>query len=264
MANRSMKNVLKLIERANTEVPVERQFLEDLKRSIELEDKKNARKPSQSYKPSSMNCIRNMYYQVMGVDVEPDSNYTLIGICESGTDRHERIQNAIAKMKDNGFDCEYIDVEEFVRIRELPLEVVEKCGNETKLYDPKRNISFLCDGIIRYKGYYYITEFKTESAYKWQSRSGVDPKHYNQARTYSLEFNIDKVLFIYINRDICDYKAYLYTVSKAEKLSIERTIKTCDEYVKRKELPPIPEDDDSKKCYYCTYKDMCKGDVNVE
>ena len=129
MANKSMKNVLKLIDRANKDIPVERQFLDDLKRSIEIENTKTARKPSQSYKPSSMNCIRNMYYQVMGVDVETDSNYTLIGICEAGTDRHARIQDAISKMKDNGFDCEYIDVANFVQYRELPLTVVEKQGN---------------------------------------------------------------------------------------------------------------------------------------
>ena len=263
MANKSMKNVLKLIERANTNVPVERQFLDDLRRSIELEDKKNARKPSQAYKPSSMNCIRNMYYQVMGVDGVTDSNYTMIGICEAGTDRHERIQNAISVMKTNGFDCEYVDVAEFIKTRELPLDIVGKQGNETKLYDPKRNISFLCDGIIRYKGKFYIVEFKTESSFKWQGRKDVDPKHYNQARTYSLEFNINDVIFIYINRDICDMKAYMYNVTDSERRGIEQLIKRCDEYVKNKELPPIS-DEDGKKCYYCAYKNMCKADENVE
>ena len=263
MANKSMKNVLKLIERANTDVPIERQFLDDLKRSIELEDRKTARKPSQSYKPSSMNCMRNMYYQVMGVDVGTDSTYTLVGICEAGSDRHERIQNAISVMNTNGFDCEYVDVAEFIKARELPIEIVGKQGNETKLYDTKRNISFLCDGIIKYKGHYYIVEFKTESSYKWQNRKGVDPAHYNQARTYSLEFNIDVVIFIYINRDICDMKSYMYKVSQSEQKSIERLIERCNEYVKKHELPPIPEDD-VKKCYYCAYKDLCKGDYNGE
>ena len=261
MARSSLKNVAKLIARANTVVPVEQQFLDDLKRSIELEDMKNARKPSQTYKPSGMNCIRSMYYQVMGVDVEPDSNYVMVGICESGTDRHERIQNAISKMKDNGFDCEYIDVGEYVTSRGLDyLDIVEKCGNETKLYDKERNISFLCDGIIKYHGKYYIVEFKTESSFKWKDRKGVDPKHYNQARTYSLELHIDSVLFVYINRDICDYKAYMYEVSQSERESVITLLETCQSYVDKKEVPPMPEDASDRKCAYCNYKELCRRD----
>lgn len=266
MARKSLKNVAKLIARANTEVPVEQQFLDDLKRSIELDDMKNARKPSQTYKPSGMNCIRSMYYQVIGVDVEPDSNYVMVGICEAGTDRHERIQNAISKMKENGFDCEYIDVGEYVRSRglDLYLDIVDKCGNETKLYDRVRNISFLCDGIIKYKGKYYIVEFKTESSFKWRDRKGVDPKHYNQARTYSLELQIDSVIFVYINRDIVDMKSYMYEVTQSEREQIIELLNTCQSYVDKQEVPPIPEDTNEKKCAYCNYRELCKRDSNGE
>lgn len=266
MARKSLKNVAKLIARANTDVPVEQQFLDDLKRSIELDDMKNARKPSQTYKPSGMNCIRSMYYQVIGVDVEPDSNYVMVGICEAGTDRHERIQNAISKMKDNGFDCEYIDVGEYVRSRglDLYLDIVDKCGNETKLYDRVRNISFLCDGIIKYKGKYYIVEFKTESSFKWRDRKGVDPKHYNQARTYSLELQIDSVIFVYINRDIVDMKSYMYEVTQSEREQIIELLNTCQSYVDKREVPPIPDDANEKKCAYCNYRELCKRDSNGE
>lgn len=260
MARNSLKAVMKALDRINKEVPIQQQFLDDLKRSIELEDMKNARKPSQSYKPSGMNCIRSMYYQVVGAETVPDSNYIMVGICESGTDRHERIQNAISKMKDNGFDCEYIDVADYVKSRELDLEIVDKCGNETKLYDAKRNISFLCDGIIKYQGKYYIVEFKTESSSKWRDRKDVDPKHYNQARTYSLELQIDSVLFVYINRDIVDYKAYLYEVTEEERDSIIDLIARCQSYVEDKKVPPVPEDAGPKKCAYCNYKDLCRRD----
>lgn len=264
MARNSLKAVIKALDRANKEVPIEQQFLDDLKRSIELEDVKNARKPSQAYKPSGMNCMRSMYYQVIGAETVSDSNYIMVGICESGTDRHERIQNAISRMKDNGFDCEYIDVADYVKSRGLDeyLDIVDKCGNETKLYDRNRNISFLCDGIIKYHGIYYIVEFKTESSFKWKDRKGVDPKHYNQARTYSLELKIDNVLFVYINRDIVDYKAYMYEVSDSERDSIIDLIAKCNTYVNRKELPPMPEDASDKKCAFCNYKDLCRRNSN--
>lgn len=262
MARKSLKNVMRLIERANNDVPIEQQFLDDLKKSIEISDIKNRRVPSQSYKPSSMNCIRSMYYTVKGYEVEPESNYVLVGICEAGTDRHERIQNAIAEMSSNGFDATYVDVGEYVKSRGLDsyLDIVEKQGNETKLYDRNRNISFLCDGIIRYQGKYYIVEFKTESSFKWKDRKGVDPKHYNQARTYSLELGIDGVIFIYINRDIVDMKAFLYVVTDEERQSIIDLIAECDGYIERGEVPPKPEDANDKKCAYCNYKAVCKGD----
>lgn len=264
MARKSLKNVMKLIERANTDVPIERQFLDDLKKSIEITDTKEARKPSQSYKPSSMNCMRQMYYTVKGEEAVKESNYVLVGICEAGTDRHERIQTAISKMKDNGFDCEYIDVAEFVRARGLDkthLDIVDKQGNETKLYDRTRNVSFLCDGIIRYQGHYYIVEFKTESMYKWQNRKDVDPKHYNQARTYSLELGLDEVIFVYINRDIVDMKAFMYKVNERERESIVNLMSTCDGYLERGIVPPKPEELPPHTCDYCGYRELCKKDT---
>ena len=265
MPRKSLKNVAKLIARANSEVPIEQQFLDDLKRSIEMDADKDFRKPSETYSPSGMGCIRAMYYKRIGVDVVPDSSYTMVGICESGTDRHERIQNAISRMKDNGFDCEYIDVGEFVKSRGLDhLEIVEKCGNETKLFDKIRNVSFLCDGIIKYQSKYYIVEFKTESSFKWKDRKEVDPKHHNQAITYSFELQVDSVIFIYINRDIVDYKAYMFNVSDSERERIKALIDTCENYVINKELPPMPDDASDRKCAYCAYKNLCKVDNNGE
>ena len=255
---------MKLIERANEDIPIEKQFLDDLKRSIEISDTKNARKPSQSYKPSSMNCIRQMYYTVVGEEAESESNYVMVGICEAGTDRHERIQNAIAGMKENGFDCTYVDVGEFVKSRGLPLEVVDKQGNETKLYDPEYNVSFLCDGIIKYQGKYYIVEFKTESSFKWKDRKGVDPKHYNQARTYSWKLGIDNVIFVYINRDIVDMKAFLYRVTDDERDMVKTLITTCQGYVNRNVVPPKPEDVPSSACTYCGFKKQCKKDGDYD
>ena len=93
---RNLKNIARLIEVANEKTSVEEAFLSDLKRSIELTAQKESRKPSQTYKPSSMNCIRCMYYQVTGEDaIEDKPNFTNVGICNSGSDIHERIGKEI-------------------------------------------------------------------------------------------------------------------------------------------------------------------------
>lgn len=220
-------------------------------------------KPSKRYKPSDMHCIRSMYYQIIGADLDKESQKTgdFYGICESGTDRHLRIQYAISKMKDYGVDCEYVDVEEYIKEHNIEhLKIESKKQFETKVYDTKRNIIFLCDGILKYKGKYFVFEYKTESSYKWMSRDYVDDGHKYQAYTYALEFGIDDVLFIYENRDICTKKPYILHVEPENKEFIEKRISNCDDYVKNKVTPPIEDNITKKICQYCNYKTKCKVD----
>lgn len=262
MARQSLKNVIRLIDAAKEQVPVEQEFLADLKRSIELNDEKDRRLPSKTYKPSGMNCMRASYYQIMGVEPdESSSSYTMVGICNSGTDIHVRVQTAVAEMRENGIDCEYLDVADFVKSRELDnLEIKEKDGMETKLYHKRLNMSFMCDGIIRYKDKYYILELKTESSYKFMNRHDVDPSHYNQGTAYSLAFGLDNVLFVYISRDILDMKAFMFNVTNEMRSHLVDYIDECDSYVKRQIAPPKPENVLKKTCSFCSYKRECKKD----
>lgn len=262
MARASLKNVCRLIESAKETLPPEQDFLNDLKRSIELTDEKNRRVPSKTYKPSSMNCIRASYYQILGIESDVTvSNYSNIGICNSGTDIHVRIQTAVEQMKENGIDCEYVDVAQFVKSRKLDyLDIVSKNGMETKLYHTKLNMSFMCDGIIRYKGHYYILELKTESSYKFANRKDVDPSHYNQGTAYSIAFNIPEVLFVYISRDVLDMKAFMFVPTEEMKQNLIGYIEECDGYLKRMIAPPKPENVLKKVCSYCAYKTQCRKD----
>lgn len=262
MARNSLKNVARLLDVATATLPVEQMFLNDLKRSIELTDEAGWRIPSKTYKPSGMNCIRASYYQIVGK--EPDkanSNYTLVGICNSGTDIHVRVQTAVAGMIRNNMDCVYVNVADFVKQRGIEnLDIVSQNGMETKLYHKKLNLSFMCDGIIRYRNHYYILELKTESTYKFMNRTDVDPSHYNQATAYSLAFGIDQVLFVYINRDTLDMKAFMFDVSGEMKEGLVGYIEDCDSYVNRMIVPPKPENVNKKACTYCIYKTQCRKD----
>ena len=267
MARNSLKQVARLIQTVQEETAtVEQSFLADLKRSIELQDKKNNRPPSKTYKPSSMQCIRNMYYQVIGAEqIDGESSSSLIGICNSGTDTHARIQQSVIDMKSNGMDCEYVNVADFVRMRKLAfLSVVkepdfENGDYETKLYDKVHNISFLCDGIIKYKGIYYILELKTESTNKFMMRKGVDKKHYDQGTTYSLLLGIDDVIFVYIDRDVYNMKSYKFTPTDDMKADILDRIAECNNYVTYGIVPPKPAMD-SRVCQYCAYRTTCEVD----
>ena len=151
----NLNNLIKNIEDAKREKTVEERFLDDLNATIcKLEDL-NKRQSSLTYKPSGMQCMRHCFYFLSNLPVpEEVRTYSSIGICESGTDRHERIQKAIASMREMGFDCDYLDVETYIKQHNLEdtLTVVEKQGMETKILNKKLNMSFLTDGIIRYKG----------------------------------------------------------------------------------------------------------------
>lgn len=262
-------NVSRLIDESNgKEVPINTSFSEDLKRCIEKCNEHHSN-PSQYYKPSALSCIRNMYYQRTGttVDLSPTS-VDMIGIAESGTDRHLRIQYYLTRMKDFGIDCEYVDVPTYIKENNLTdLEVRESTEFETKLFNKKYNISFMVDGIIKYRGIYYILEIKTESSYKWNVRNTVDESHHNQAFAYALSLHLNQVMFIYENRDTCAKKCYLFDVSQSDIDSIVKKIESCEAYVHTRIVPDKPDNLPAKVCNYCAYKSTCrthKGDNNNE
>ena len=116
----------------------------------------------------------------------------------------------------------------------------------------------MCDGIILYKGNYYILELKTESTGKFIERKGVDPKHYMQGTAYSEIFKIPNVIFVYINRDVLSMKSYMFTPTDEQKQEFIGKISTCDTYVAQGKVPPKPENAGAKLCNYCNYKTICR------
>ncbi len=258
--SRNLNNVMRLINEVNKTTDIADQFLNDLKYSIEKQANKEQYKPSQTFKPSSFNCLRNAYFQLIGAELDNDTTtYNIQGICDSGTDAHIRIQKALQQMKENGIDLEYVDVEEFIKNRNLTdLEIKDKKEIETKLYNKKYNMSFMTDGIIKYKSKYFIFEFKTETADKFYKRTGVDEKHYNQAIMYAINFHLDKVIFLYQNRNTMDLKAYLFEVTEEMKQDILNKIGIVNQAVTDKIPPKKDENLLKNQCNYCSYKTICK------
>lgn len=255
---RALKNIHNLIKASVEQIPVNEAFLNDLVATI---CKSQEIKPvSATYKPSSLMCVRNMYYQIMGAEPNKEVvDESLIGMADIGTHRHEFLQQYVTRMQDMGIDCEWVDVENYVNSHcvELGTEVVSKKGFEYKCFNRQYNMSFLCDGIIKYKGVYYILEIKTEGSFKWSKRTGVDDKHKPQACCYSLCFGIDKVLFVYESRDTCAKKAYLYKPTQQEKQEeVLDKLAKCESYVRDCITPPKTEN--KRDCAYCKYSEICK------
>lgn len=258
----SLKNLAKLVKQATkVNMTPAKEFENFLNQAIVMNERKNVRPPSKTYKPSSLGgCIRKVYFEVTGapIDTYNEVDPSFVGICESGTDRHERIQNAVMSMKELGMNCEWIDVEEYLKL--YPQEgtvVVQRVGNEVKLRNTIHNMSFLCDGIIKFGGKYYILEIKTEFSMQWQSRKDAAPMHKVQAASYSLCLGIDDVIFVYEQRDFCKKQYYHVPITKLDRK--EKVLDVIESVESHRENETVPEKTEiTSQCNYCMFKEECK------
>ena len=262
-------NLKALIKRESTEPKTNEdialRFIDDLYLTIKKVETKNARPGSKAFKPSSMKCPRNMQYQIMGVEPETQLiNPSMVRVGESGTDAHLRIQHWIDRMKEEGIDCEYINVADYVRSRNLTdLQIVKEPTEqemETKLFNTKYNISFMCDGIIKYRNRYFIFEFKTESTYKHQTRKSYNEEHTAQICAYYLSLKIPDILMLYENRDICTHKAYIITVT--DEMVWDNVLSKIEEVNSCIQLGTLAKAIKDKSCQYCNYSNRCRKDGN--
>ena len=256
----SLKNLAKLIREETKSKSIQDQFLYDLTKTIELQNKQEVRVPSQKFKPSSMGgCKRRIYFEIIGAEMDKGNSagHQLIGMGESGTDRHERIQGYVMKMREHGLDCDWISVEEWIKLRKpAGTTIVERKGNEFKCHNSIFNISFMCDGIIKYKGIYYILEIKTEASFKFSGRVEIYPDHIVQGTCYSACLGIDKVIFIYENRDMLSKKAFLLNVTP-EMIEdyVVSTVEHVNQCVSDKSVPE--KTDNLNLCSRCSYTEAC-------
>lgn len=257
----SLRNLARMIDEANKDKTPEQEFIHIYNETIQRTDEK--RKPSQTYKPSSLGgSMRRMYYEIIGAPVNEnqhiDSNF--IEIMQDGTDRHERIQENIMAAEKLGYDIEWVDVEEYLDKWPVPgTRVVEKVGAEWKMFNDILNLSFMCDGIIKLKGKYYLLEIKTEVSFKWNGRAHVEDSHMTQAVAYSIALGIDDILFLYENRDFKNKKTFLVHVSEQMKEDkVIHKILTCNAYVERGIVPPCTCTQSQRR--YCPYTEQCKKD----
>lgn len=260
----SRRNLINLIEHSKDDLPVQERFLKDVQSVIERIESKNARKPSKTYKPSSCVCLRQMYFMVTGADTDvTKSDYTGIGMADTGTRRHVAIQDNLLQLKEMGYDWEYVDVEQYIAEKQskgkcLDITVVGKAGAETRLRNNKLNMNFMCDGILRQLSTdkYYLFEFKNQVSFKFNGKQTVDTEHKPQAALYCLNLDIDDVLFLYESRDTCELNSFLYHATEQDKQEQLNKIIECETYVEN--MIPPPKHINEKPCRWCRYKSMCR------
>lgn len=209
-----------------------------------------------NYKPSSIDCVRKMYFIMKETPVSfGKEDYQLIGIGQSGTDRHKRIQDTFKAAK----NIDFLSVKDYVTEKGLDYLTVRNFNEyETHLFDNRYKLSFMCDGLIKVKNKVYILEIKTESNQKFYTHSEPYFKHIEQAACYSISFGIDDVVFLYENRDLLSVNIFYYRMKESDKRLILNRIKRCNESLEKDILPPKPPEAVGSFCSYCDYKEYCK------
>lgn len=258
MALKGLANIVK--EAAKKDKSPSQSLLDDLNSVIILENK--PRKPKANYKPSMIgSCLRQMYFCKQGEDIDDvNTSATLMGICESGSARHDHLQNYMILLNKHSKDWEWVDVSEFIKRRKPPGTIFEKkMGNEYKLRNDILGLSFMCDGVIYNKRLkkHFILEIKTEASIKYRGQTDIWTKHKIQAACYSAALGIEDVIFIYENRDFCDKIAYDIKITDSMKAELVLDkIEDCNNYIEEGLVPP--KTTDVRDCKYCSYKGSCK------
>lgn len=252
--------IKKAKEEKKTEIKIEDRFLHEFNETLKVIEMERAQPiPTEYLRPSMMyGCVRMLWAARRGI--KPDEGTLdpiLIGIQESGTDRHERIQEVVSKMP----NIEMLDVEAQVKqanLMGINTEFVnwDSSGYEARCLNKDLGIFFKPDGVIRYFDYKCILEIKTESIYKFSKRFYIEPKHKIQATCYAMGLGLDYVLFLYEDRNFTQKKIYLWKVEDEIKEEIFHKVETVNNYLSVDEVPP--KEESKEACQYCSFKTFCK------
>lgn len=268
------RTLVSMIKQASKEFDLAEEFITDLNYSIPKLDAMTRRAPSKFFKPSSIKCIRCGVFQVLGAPVTAgDTTPNLIGITQGGSAIHENIQRSLVEFTKKGLmpNWTFVNVADYINMNVVGVDVVEPCDfskgvYETKIFSEQYQIRCLLDGILQYKDKYVILEIKSINSSKFYKLKEVLDKHKAQAISYSILTGIPDVLFLYVDRDLYNKKAFLYTPSEQEKKEWLNNIDYGLECVRNKKIPKKPIVDDKEFCMYCPYKKLCKdlGEQEVD
>jgi len=212
-------------------------------------------KPSRTFAPSCFRCDRKNWFRLRGAEPEAIKNpdATLNFKAEVGTARHLVIQN---NLKD-ALGADWVDAEDYLKENPIPYEYsLEKKGLETRITINKPPIRFACDGIIRWKGEYYLLEIKTADYSAWDSLTDPKDVHVDQIKCYSTLLGLPKVLVIYEDRFYGGLKCYSMEVSLPESQAVLDKFERIQQMAVANLAPDrLPKSD--YQCKNCEYSKKC-------
>ena len=214
--------------------------------------------PSRTFAPSQIRCKRVSWFRLRGVASEPETivdrttNFTAV----VGTACHRNIQTILSKK----LGKDWIDVETYLKQLNPDYEYTcRKTEFETQIeiFKPVP-IKFAPDGIIFWKGKYWLLEIKTSDFSSFGELSGPKSTHLDQIKTYATLLHIQNVLVIYQDRLYGGLKCFEVQVTSGDMQAIWDMFAEVQDYVNKNIAPPKPADTRYCNSSYCRYCSKCK------
>jgi len=218
-----------------------------------------SRTPSRTFAPSSMRCKRISWFRLRGVEPEPETivDRSLNFTAQMGTACHQAIQEILSKK----LGADWIDVADYLKEFQPTYEYTcIKNEYETQVEITKPiPIKFAPDGIIFWKGKYWLLEIKTSEYSSFDKLSAPKPQHIDQIKTYATILGIHNVLVLYQDRMYGKLKCYEVTVSDTDMKSTWDIFYDVQRHVEMNIAPEkLPSGDIWCSPSRCRYYNKCK------
>lgn len=232
-------------------------FLDEYSKMIDRDIDLANTKPSQTIAPSSLRCLRKTWFRLKGTEVDKSCvrDQTLQFTAEIGTACHEVIQQRLS----NYLGDRWVDVAEYLKTNVSDHDYeVSKHGFETRIAFKDIPIRFACDGIVKIQGITYLLEIKSSDFGSFDELTEPKSQHVDQVKCYGTMLHIDKVLFLYVDRQYGGLKCFEVTISQKDKNTVNDNIKHVMECVESGLAPdPLPKGDGWCTSAMCPYFKTC-------
>lgn len=131
--------------------------------------------------------------------------------------------------------------------------------SEASVNDPDTKVNGKADGILLIDAIKMLLEIKTITQAMWGLVKNMPlPKHIFQATIYAKELGIDKICFLYVNKDTLEIKEHIIDVRENDKRVIDEKVAFLNHSADNNELPDrICCDAKDPNGKWCPYKEVC-------
>lgn len=216
-------------------------------------------KKHRTFAPSSMYCPLQQWFRLRGVDQDEidKADRGLEFTAVMGTACHEEIQKNLQIL----FGDDWIDVESHIQSIYPPGSyTVSKTKFEclVELNDPP--VRFAVDGLPVINQEKILLEIKSSDHASFEELTAPKPRHIYQAKTYCALLHLNRVLFLYQDRQYGDLKCFELFVPQYECDDILKQMKDIQERVETNLAPDgLPKGDSRCSSNMCPYYKKCKS-----
>lgn len=220
---------------------------------------RRSEKKKQTFAPSSMYCPLQQWFRLRGA--EPDEIETADKALEftavMGTACHEEIQRNLSQL----YGSNWLNVGDYIKtIYPEGTYTVTNNGFETLIEFFNPPVRFAVDGLIQFPGEKILLEIKSSDHGSFIELTDPKPKHIYQAKTYCALLKVDRIIFMYQDRQYGDIKCFEVRVPQYEKDAILKQMTEIQEMVDANLAPEgLPKGDSRCSSNMCPYYKKCKS-----